>query len=104
MPIHKLLVYDKTSDPRIEGFLKDAHAPGFHNLHKIIVQDLYSTEGQLSQEEKQQLTLKLFMDPAAQSAVWMELPSHLQSTAFEALTLKVLLCSGVNGNRRVVLN
>jgi phosphoribosylformylglycinamidine synthase subunit PurSL len=79
MPIHKFLVYNKTNDPRNGGYLDDAHALGFHHLHNIIVQDLYFTEGQLSQEELQQLTLKLLTDPVTQSALWTEMPSPLPS-------------------------
>ena len=63
MPIYKFLVHNKTNDPRNAGYLNNARALGFHSLHKIIVQDLYFTEGQLSQEESQQLTLKLLTEP-----------------------------------------
>ena len=73
MPIYKFIVHNKTNDPRNGGYLKDAHALGFHPLHSITVQDLYFIEGQLSQEMSQQLALKLLSDPVTQSVSWMEL-------------------------------
>jgi phosphoribosylformylglycinamidine synthase len=74
MPIYKFLVNNKTNDPRNEGYLKDAQVLGFQHLRSIQVQDLYFIEGQLSQEELQQLALKLLSDPVTQIASWMELP------------------------------
>jgi phosphoribosylformylglycinamidine synthase len=95
MPIYKFLVYNKTNDPRNGGYLKDAHALGFHDLHSITVQDLYFAEGQLSQKELQQLTLKLLRDPVMQSASWTELPSSLPSSEFDSVILEVTLRPGV---------
>jgi phosphoribosylformylglycinamidine synthase subunit PurSL len=95
MPIYKFLVHNKTNDPRNGGYLNDAHALGFHSLHRIIVQDLYFTEGQLSQEELQQLTLKLLTDPVTQSARWAELPSPLLSPELDSVILEVALRPGV---------
>src|SRR5574342_545434 len=95
MPIYKVLVHNKTNDPRNGGYLRDAHALGFHSLHSIIVQDLYFIEGQLSQEELQQLTLKLLMDPVTQSAVWTELPSRLPASELNSVVLEVALRPGV---------
>ncbi|OIO84863.1 MAG: hypothetical protein AUK01_07945 [Anaerolineae bacterium CG2_30_57_67] len=39
---------------------------GFHDLKRLECQDLYFIEGQLSQEEMQQLALKLLSDPVTQ--------------------------------------
>jgi hypothetical protein len=76
MPIYKFIVHNKTNDPRNGGYLKDAHALGFQNLHSITVQDLYFIEGQLSQEMSQQLALNLLSDPVIQSVSWTELSSQ----------------------------
>jgi phosphoribosylformylglycinamidine synthase len=95
MPIYKFLVHNKTNEPRNGGYLNDAHALGFHDLHSIIVQDLYFTEGQLSQEDLQQLTLKLLTDPVTQSALWTELPSTLPSSESDSIILEVALRPGV---------
>ena len=95
VPIYKFLVHNKTQDPRNGGYLSDAHALGFRSLHNIIVQDLYFTEGQLSQEELQQLALKLLTDPVTQSMLWTELPSPLPATEVDAVVLEVALRPGV---------
>src|SRR5215211_1211361 len=76
MPIYKYLVHNKTNDPRNGGYLKDAHALGFWHLKSIQVQDLFFIEGQLSQEDSQQLALELLSDPVTQSASWIELSSE----------------------------
>ena len=90
MPIYKFLVHAKNNDSRRAGYLKDAHALGFHHLQSIIVQDLYFIEGQLSQEELQQLALKLLTDPVTQSASWMELPTpHLSHRSLIRLFWKL---------------
>ena len=51
-----------------------ARALGFHQLRRAECQDLYFIESQLSQEELQQLALKLFNDPVTQSVTWDEIP------------------------------
>src|SRR5919106_754801 len=95
MPIYKFLVHTNINDPRNGGYLKDAHALGFHHLHDIIVQDLYFIEGQLSQEESQQLALKLLSDPVTQSTSWIELPSPLSLPENDSVILEVALRPGV---------
>ena len=74
MPIYKFIVQNMTNDPRNGGYIKDAHALGFKRLKRIQVQDLYFSEGQLSQQDLQQLALKLLSDPVTQSISWIELP------------------------------
>ncbi len=94
MSIYKFLVFNN-NDPRMAGYLCDAHALGFQHLQSIIVQDLYFIEGQLSQEGLQQLALKLLTDPVTQSAIWTELPSALPSTDLDSVILEVALRPGV---------
>lgn len=67
MPIYRFVATFTHHDPRSAGFLSDAHALGFHDLQRIKCQDLYFIEGQLSQEEMQQLALKLLSDPVTQN-------------------------------------
>jgi len=95
MPIYKFLVYNKTNDPRNGGYLNDAHALGYQHLKSIQVQDLFFTEGQLSQEESQQLALKLLSDTVTQSASWIELPSPLSTPEDDSVILEVALRPGV---------
>jgi phosphoribosylformylglycinamidine synthase subunit PurSL len=95
MPIYKFLIHNKTNDPRNGGYLKDSHALGFQVLQSINVQDLYFVEGQLSQEDLQQLTLKLLTDPVTQSASWIELPSALSDPESDSVILEVALRPGV---------
>lgn len=95
MSIYKFLVQNKINDPRNGGLIKDAHALGFHDLHRITVQDLYFAEGQLSQEELQQLALNLLTDPVTQSASWVELPAPLPSTELNSVILEVGYRPGV---------
>src|ERR1044071_8497845 len=95
MPIYKYIVHNKTNDPRNGGHLKDAHALGFWHLKDIQVQDLYFIEGQLSQNDLQQLALKLLSDPVTQSASWIELPGILSEPADDSLILEVALRPGV---------
>ncbi|HEX5941387.1 MAG TPA: phosphoribosylformylglycinamidine synthase subunit PurS, partial [Anaerolineales bacterium] len=98
MPIYKYLVHNKTNDPRNGGHLNDAHALGFQHLKSIQVQDLYFIEGQLSQEDSQQLALKLLSDPVTQSVSWMELSSDgmsLSEPEDDSLILEVALRPGV---------
>ncbi|HSO13004.1 MAG TPA: phosphoribosylformylglycinamidine synthase subunit PurS, partial [Anaerolineales bacterium] len=95
MPIYKFLIHDKTNHPRNGGYLKDAHALGFQHLRSISVQDLYFIECQLSQEELQQLALKLLTDPVTQTAEWTELPAPLSSTKPDSAILEISLRPGV---------
>ena len=95
MPIYKFLVHNKTYDPRNGGHLKDAHALGFRHLKSIQVQDLYFIEGQLSQQDSQQLALKLLSDPVTQSVSWIELPLPLAEPQDGSIILEVALRPGV---------
>ena len=95
MPIYKFLCQHKTNDPRNESYLKGAHALGFQPLQRIIVQDLYFVEGQLSQEELQQLALKLLTDPVTQTVSWDELPAPLTPPKPDSVILEVSLRPGV---------
>src|SRR5690349_5334155 len=95
MPIYKYLIWNKTNDPRNGGHLKDAHALGFWHLKSIQVQDLFFIEGQLSQEDSQQLALKLLSDPVTQSVLWLELPLPLVQAQDDSVILEVALRPGV---------
>lgn len=95
MSIYKFLVQTKNKDPRSNGYLRDAHLLGFQLLKRISVQDLYFIEGQLSQEELQQLALKLLTDPVTQSASWIELPAPLSSGEPDSVILEISLRPGV---------
>ncbi|GAB4501775.1 MAG: phosphoribosylformylglycinamidine synthase subunit PurL [Anaerolineales bacterium] len=70
MTIYRYVVSFKYPDPRSAGFLSDAQALGFHDLKRLECQDLYFLEGQLSQEEMQQLALKLLSDPVTQNVAY----------------------------------
>lgn len=75
MSIHRFITRFTQTDPRSAGYLSSARALGFQNLIRIECHDLYFIEGQLSQEELQQLALKLLTDPVTQSTTWDELSS-----------------------------
>jgi phosphoribosylformylglycinamidine synthase subunit PurSL len=96
--IYKFLVFNNNVDPRMDGYLKDAHALGFGHLQSIMVLDLYFIEGQLSQEGLQQLALKLLTDPVTQSSVWTELAAKTAQpspTEADSVFLEVALRPGV---------
>jgi phosphoribosylformylglycinamidine synthase subunit PurSL len=95
MAIYKFLVHNKTNDPRNGGYLNDAHALGFQHLKSIQVQDLYFIEGQLSQQDSQQLALKLLSDPVTQLVSWAELPLPLMMPQDDSIILEVALRPGV---------
>jgi phosphoribosylformylglycinamidine synthase II len=75
MPVHRFITHFTQIDPRSSEYLSAARALGFQNLIRIECQDLYFIEGQLSQEELQQLALKLLTDPVTQSTSWDEISS-----------------------------
>ena len=77
MPIYKFIIRSNLRDPRSAHLLNEAHALGLRIFHQVTIQDLYFIEGQLSQEDLQQLALKLLTDPVTQSALWMEHPAPL---------------------------
>ncbi|NWF65379.1 MAG: phosphoribosylformylglycinamidine synthase subunit PurS, partial [Chloroflexi bacterium] len=95
MTIYKYLCQHNTKDPRNTNYLKDAHALGFSHLQSITVQDLYFIEGQLSQEELQQLALKLLTDTVTQSTSWIELPAPPTPPESDTVILEVSLRPGV---------
>jgi phosphoribosylformylglycinamidine synthase len=95
MSTHKFLIHTKNNDPRMAGYLADAQALGFQHLRSITVQELYFIEGQLSQEELQQLALKLLTDPVTQTASWIELPAPLSPPEDDSVILEVALRPGV---------
>ncbi len=66
MHIYRFVVHFNQADPRSAGYLADAHALGFHDLQRLECQDLYFIEGQLSDEQSQQLALRLLSDPVVQ--------------------------------------
>jgi len=95
MSIYKFIVQTKNNDPRISGYLRDAHALGFQQLQCLIVQDLYFIEGQLSQEELHQLALNLLMDQVTQTASWMEISDRLSPSESDSVIVEVALRPGV---------
>ncbi len=95
MPIYKFLIQTENNNSQMDGYLNDAHAFGFQNLKCIIVQSLYFIEGQLSQEDCEQLALKLLTDPVTQSASWMEMPAPPPLPAPDTVILEVSFRPGV---------
>lgn len=90
MPIYRFVATFMHHDPRSAGFLSDAHALGFHDLQRIKCQDLYFIEGQLSQEEMQQLALKLLSDPVTQTVESSILNVERNLSAFQHSTFKIV--------------
>lgn len=95
MSVYRFVVRFTSFDPRSAGYLSDACALGFHHLKRIECQDLYFIEGQLSQDELQQLALKLLTDPVTQSAAWMEIPAPHSAPEPDSVILEVALRPGV---------
>jgi phosphoribosylformylglycinamidine synthase len=95
MTIHRFTTFFTQIDPRSVGYLSEAHMLGFHELKRVECQDLYFIEGQLSQEELQQLALKLLSDPVTQTITWDEIPSPQTPPAPDSVILEVSLRPGV---------
>jgi len=95
MPTYRFVVRFKKADARSQGFLKDALALGFNDLQRIECQDLYFIEGQLSQNDLQQLALNLLTDPVTQTATWDELPASSVSPEPDTVMIEVALRPGV---------
>lgn len=95
MPIYRFVVRFSHFDPRSSGILSDARALGFQNLQRVECQDLYFVEGQLSQEELQQLALNLLTNPVTQSSSWMELRAPSASPEPDMVILEVAFRPGV---------
>jgi phosphoribosylformylglycinamidine synthase II len=96
MPIYRFVVrFQEQNDPRSAGLLADARALGFNDLTRIMCQDLYFIEGQLTQDQCQQLALKLLTDPVTQSAAWTELPAAPTDPGPDAVMVEVTFRHGV---------
>jgi len=95
MQIHRFITRFTKTDPRSAGYLSDALALGFHNLKRIECQDLYFIESQLSQEDLQQLALKLLSDPVTQAITWDALPASSPMPKTDSVILEVSLRPGV---------
>jgi len=95
MKIHRILTRFTQLDPRSTGYLTDALALGFQNLKRIECRDLYFIEGQLSQENLQQLALKLLTDPVTQTASWDETSASSSDVETDTVILEVSLRPGV---------
>lgn len=83
MPIYRFVVRFNQSDPRSAGYAADAKALGFGGLTHLECQDIYFIEGRLSQEECEQLALRLLSDPVTQSVLFGSPPSSLDSAVVE---------------------
>src|SRR5262245_48713410 len=81
MPIYRFVVRFNRHDPRSDGLLTDARALGLSDLRRIECQDLYFVEGQLSQDELQQLALSLLTDSVTQSVEWQEMAPPMAPSA-----------------------
>jgi len=95
MSIHRFIVNFKESDPRSEGYARNARALGFNNIRQIQCRDLFFIESQLSQEELQQLALSLLTDTVTQTVVWDELPTSPPKPEPDSVILEVSLRPGV---------
>ncbi len=95
MSVYRFAVRFTHFDPRSAGYFSDAQALGFRNLKRLECQDLYFIEGQLSQENLQQLTLKLLTDPVTQSALWMEISADSSAHKSDSTIVEVSLRPGV---------
>ncbi len=96
MTIYRFVIHFKQPDPRSAAYKADAHALGFTALQRLECQDLYFIEGQLSDEELQQLALKLLSDPVTQHAEYSILePANREYASIESLKIEVALRPGV---------
>lgn len=95
MTTHRFITRFIQKDPRSASLLADARALGFHQLQRVECHDLYFIESQLSQEELQQLALKLLSDPVTQSITWDELPALPTPPMPDSVILEVSLRPGV---------
>jgi len=81
MRIFRFVVRFKHADSRSAGFLKDALA----------------IEGQLSQDDLQQLALKLLPDPVTQTPSWKALPAEQATINPDTVMVEVSLRPGGTG-------
>ncbi len=72
---YRIIVGERSNhDPRSAACLADAHALGLISISRITCYDLYFLQGELSQEQLEQLTLQVLHDPVSQTILWQELP------------------------------
>lgn len=95
MQTYRFVVRFKDANSRSTGFLKDALAMGFNDLQRIECQDLYFIEGQLSQDDLQQLALFLLADQVTQTAAWDNLTASSANPELDTVMVEVALRPGV---------
>ncbi len=86
------------NDPRSEGFLHDAHALGLTQVESIECSDLYFLRGNLNDENLNEITDRILLDPVTQSVNWQVFdPSSVNSTSFtdQEMVVEVAFRPGV---------
>ncbi|MBN1305318.1 MAG: phosphoribosylformylglycinamidine synthase subunit PurL [Anaerolineales bacterium] len=96
MSIYRFVThFQEQNDPRSGALLQDAHALGFTDLTRIECQDLYFIEGQLNNDQLQQLALELLCDPVTQEISWDEFPAPVLQPEPGVVMVEVALRHGV---------
>ncbi|MFH2104330.1 MAG: phosphoribosylformylglycinamidine synthase subunit PurL [Chloroflexota bacterium] len=96
MPVYRTIITHKgLSEPRGARLAADGRLLGFSDLRRITVEDLYYLEGQLTQDDLQQLALRLLTDPLTQSATWAQLPEPQADPHADGTVIEVTLRHGV---------
>lgn len=95
MSVHCFVVYFIKPDPRSQTLYLDAHNLGFTKLKKLICQDLFFIEGQLSSRECEKLALELLSDPITQNVDWFDGPGIGRSGTMDYQIIDVCLRPGV---------
>ena len=95
MSAYKFIIQSVQQDPRSAHYMKEAQALGFRAVRQITVHDLYFVEGQLSQEDCNELALKLLTDPVTQSCSWMESRAPVPAPNHNSILVEVALRPGV---------
>lgn len=70
MSRHTLIVRYQNAHPRSAGLLADAQALGLKRVERIICEELYFVEGNLTEPDLQCLAAELLSDPVAQTFEW----------------------------------